>query len=117
MSEPRDTSLGECYYTSEDSEGWCYARHPFLEGDHRALVSLCDTHGMAWVGIRVWSAQRRAWFNGNEPELNNVLAWQPIPQTARRHWYRGQLITEAARGRVCKGTTSEDDDALAQHGK
>lgn len=107
MNEPADhpryTSLGECYYTAEDAEGWCYARIPFLEGDRRALVSLKDSGGMEWVGIRVWHARDRRWFNGNEPDRDTVLAWQPLPQTARRHWNRGQLIPEYARGIVCKG--------------
>jgi hypothetical protein len=81
-------------YESQDSEGWCYSREAELHGDQRALVSLEDSHGMVWVGIRVWHEQGKRWFNGNDPEAARVIAWQPLKKPARRYWSRGQLIEE-----------------------
>ena len=76
-----------------DSLGWRYVGDPKPNSDSRHLVSLSQD-GMEWVGIRAWHSQQRLWFNGNDPEGAQVIAWMPLPATARRHWSRGILVDE-----------------------
>lgn len=77
-----------------DSLGWQYRREPDVDSkDCRHLVALSQD-GMRWIGIRAWHVQDRCWYNGNEPERAEILAFMPLPEMPRRFWWRGQLQSE-----------------------
>lgn len=72
-------------------ETWNY-KDPAVEcGDSRKFVTLMDG-GMVWVGVRAWHGREGRWYNGNEPERAQVLAWQDMPPPANKRWVRGQLV-------------------------
>lgn len=74
-------------------EHWDYSRLLTKEEgkDARKLVTLMND-GLVWVGIRAWHHIEKRWYNGHEPELNQVLAWMDLPDPAKKRWVRGQLI-------------------------
>lgn len=78
-------------YGGGEVSGWTYGGHPEENKDARAIVTLVD-EGMVWVGIRAWNHQGKYWQNGNEPERAKILAWQTLPEPAKKRWVRGFLI-------------------------
>jgi len=71
-------------------EHWNYGKPAVECGDSRKFVTLLDA-GMVWVGIRAWHGVEGRWYNGNEPERAQVLAWQDMPPPAIKRWVRGNL--------------------------
>jgi hypothetical protein len=71
---------------------WEYQAKP-QEGDCRKLVTLLEA-GMVWVGLRAWHGIEGRWYNGNDPEKAEVLAWMDLPQAAPKRWVRGKLVPD-----------------------
>ena len=72
-------------------DDWNYDAQGVPEnGDSRKIVTLLEG-GMVWVGIRFWNNAKRCWFNNNEPEKAQILAWRDLPEPAKKRWVRGQL--------------------------
>ena len=74
-----------------EEANWNYTGKPEDGKDCRKIVSLLEG-GMVWVGIRAWNPADRQWQNNGEPERATVLAWQDLPEPAKKMWVRGQLV-------------------------
>jgi hypothetical protein len=70
---------------------WRYTNGPAPGEDVRCLVTLRQQGEWYWVGIRAYSHKHNRWFNGGEPERDDVIAWQPLPLPATGRWIRGVL--------------------------
>ncbi len=87
-----------------EKDGWIYRSNPHGLGDNRKLCTI-EVRGMVWVGIRVWTAERKRWeSNGGEPCPNeNVLAWQDLPEPARGFWDHGKFYLPPCSANDAKG--------------
>ena len=73
-------------------DGWEYRETgPKEGGDQRCLCTI-KTDGMVYVGVAIWTANFKKWFQNGTPIHGHVLAWMPLPEPAKGDWYRGQLI-------------------------
>ena len=70
---------------------WNYIGKPEDGKDCRKFVTLLEG-GMKWVGIRAWNHTAMQWQNNGELERATVLAWQDLPEPAKKMWHRGQLV-------------------------
>jgi hypothetical protein len=74
-------------------DGWTYYTRgmPPIGNDNRKIVTLRQD-GMTWVGIRIFHAVENRWYNGNDAETAQVIAWQDLPNPARGFWDGGKLV-------------------------
>lgn len=82
-------------------DNWDYKnRGPKEGGDQRCLCTI-EQDGMVYVGVAIWTVLARsnsgevasgAWLQNGTPIVGKVLAWQKLPEPARRHWVSGVLV-------------------------
>jgi len=87
-----NSTTGELDPFKPDEQGWIHAGPVMEEGeDSRHFVSL-EQAGMAWVGIRSYHLANGRWYNGSDPEVATVVAWQKMIAPTRHYWEHGKLL-------------------------
>ncbi len=77
--------------TAKTRKVWNYGDEPTKGGDARKIVTL-EQDGMRWTGVRAYHTLDRQWYNGNEPERAQVIAWRHLDVPATGSYDRGQLV-------------------------